>query len=343
MPALTALRGVGAAWVFAFHLLLGVAPWPISHGYLGVDMFFILSGFILSHVYLDRLKRFSSSGCKHFLLVRLARIYPLHVVCLGLIALVVVSLPGFAERYPHGQALFSASALIASLLLIQNWFYWPPDCWNNPAWSLSAEWFLYLAFPFLAVALRYVRTPRFALWLGAACLVGLATTLAFRGISLNVTGTPGMLRAGCEFLSGCLVQKAFGLGVRLRHPVALIVALAFIAMTSLTYLHPSFDVLAPFGFSILILIAADRESRVGAWLGIRPLVFLGEISYSLYLIHWIVIQVANWMRIHRYVNSSGVLIDFGIVTVVFVLAIALYFAVERPARAWGRRVAGTTK
>jgi peptidoglycan/LPS O-acetylase OafA/YrhL len=140
---LTGLRGIGALWVVLFHLTFGRGIPVIDLGFLGVDLFFILSGFVLSYVSItniDTVPRYLE-----FLRQRLTRIYPLHLFTLCILAMIVLFVPGFSERYNVPR--FEPDAFVASLLLIQNWFYWLPGCWNAPSWSLSAEWFAYLTFP----------------------------------------------------------------------------------------------------------------------------------------------------------------------------------------------------
>src|SRR6185437_5078025 len=95
MPALTGLRGIAAIWVVLFHLFWpGIDP-VTRTGYLGVDIFFILSGFVLSHVYFCKEEFFTRSGYRRFLLTRLARIYPLHLATLIFLLIIVATLPGF--------------------------------------------------------------------------------------------------------------------------------------------------------------------------------------------------------------------------------------------------------
>jgi peptidoglycan/LPS O-acetylase OafA/YrhL len=96
IPALTGLRGVAAAWVALFHLTVGV---PIlRHGDLGVDVFFILSGYVLTYVYAGKLA--NSAAYFGFIRARLARIYPLHLVTLCVLALMVVALPDLQSATP---------------------------------------------------------------------------------------------------------------------------------------------------------------------------------------------------------------------------------------------------
>src|SRR5579862_660023 len=158
LKPLTSLRFVAAMWVVLFHYWphLAVAGTPplVAKGYLGVECFFVLSGFILCHVYLPS---FEAGRFKYgdFLWARIARIYPLHIatlVAMGLMAGVAL-----AAGLPVDPDVLSLPALPANLTLTQAWGLSPVAGWNHPSWSISAEWFAYLSFPafaFLAIKVR---------------------------------------------------------------------------------------------------------------------------------------------------------------------------------------------
>ncbi len=110
-------------WVVLFHTFQGsgTSIRIIDMGYAGVDLFFVLSGFVLSHVYFDDRQISTLAGYSRFLGVRLARIYPLHLVALCCLGIIVLVLPGFADAYPAAQQRFGSGAFIANLFLVQNW------------------------------------------------------------------------------------------------------------------------------------------------------------------------------------------------------------------------------
>ncbi len=113
-------------------------------GYLAVDLFFVLSGFILAYQYLDRFPK-ARGDYLGFLVKRLARIYPTQIFTLGMLVAVVAggSFIGVSISEPQN---FTALGAIQDALLIRGWFV-PTQGWNFPSWSLSAEWFAYLLFP----------------------------------------------------------------------------------------------------------------------------------------------------------------------------------------------------
>jgi peptidoglycan/LPS O-acetylase OafA/YrhL len=164
LDALTGLRIVAAMWVFLHHfsdVIFGLLPALLfleplfDRGGAGVDLFFMLSGFILAYTYLARL----GAGVKGtsyvgFIRLRIARVYPVHIATLlsSLVLMVGASFAGVQV----GGTVHTPWALVQNLLLVQAWFN-QPYSWNGVAWSVSAEWFVYLAFPLVAVLIIKVR------------------------------------------------------------------------------------------------------------------------------------------------------------------------------------------
>ena len=151
LPALTALRGIAAVAVLLFHssyynyhFAEGAPPWLWRRGYLAVDLFFFLSGFVLTHVYGRRLTEQQSwRTIVRFFWARFCRIYPasFFTTAVFVLAYAVRNLPFPAEASFMKQ-------LVASLLLLQ--VPWLDEIViNSPSWSISAEWYAYLLFPFV--------------------------------------------------------------------------------------------------------------------------------------------------------------------------------------------------
>ncbi len=158
---LTGVRFVAAAWVMLYHFQPALAASgvlvPILHEFLrlgsvGVDLFFALSGFILTHTYLTRLgPKTSWSGSLNFWWLRLARIYPVYFVMLN-----VAGLAALAQGIVTGEGRrdwMTLPSYLKQVLMIQEWGPDPSRGWNFPAWSLSMEWLAYLFFPLLVLVL----------------------------------------------------------------------------------------------------------------------------------------------------------------------------------------------
>lgn len=295
IPALTGIRGAAALWVFLFHLPLTASLPLIRDGFLGVDVFFVLSGFVLSLAYAGKPPS-GLDGYWRFLVTRAARIWPLHAVALLVLACLVFALPGFADRYSSDK--FAWGDLPAHISLTYLWSG-HHIAWNVPSWSLSAEAFAYLLFPFLLSGItRLVRSPRLAL-IGA--VLALSAWLAvFAVIGFDKMERPSLwiLRLAPEFVAGCLLYRAYALGGLDR------------------VVRP-----AP-------LVAADR------FLSWRPVFLLGEYSFSLYMTHWTVIQVMNWLALPNVAAEASITI-----AATAALTLAGYRFIEQPGRKLGRRIA----
>jgi peptidoglycan/LPS O-acetylase OafA/YrhL/uncharacterized membrane-anchored protein len=289
---LTGMRGAAALWVVTFHaypLVAMLLNWPerarvpvVRDGFLAVDLFFILSGFVLSYGHAERVQTSVRGAYVSFLAGRVRRIFPLHWVCLGVVVLLVKSAPD----HWWGPGPFSSNSLITSALLVQTWVPSTAQAWNHPAWSLSAEWLAYLVFPLVALALGFVHN-RVLAFIGAilAILMLEVFLLSIGSASLDHVGAGGIVRCLCEFVAGALIWKALWAedGAVPANGDAWVALGAVILGLAVSL--PMAQVVAPFGFLALV-IGCVRPSRVGGWLfGNRVLTGLGEISFSFYLIH----------------------------------------------------------
>ena len=160
---LTGVRFVAATWVMLYHFQVPLATLgllvPVLHeflrvGRLGVDLFFALSGFILTHTYLTRMgPQITWPKSRHFLWLRLARIYPVHFVMLNVAGLAVLAQAKFGSSDAGSRDWLNPVDYVKQVLLVHEWGPSPQRGWNFPAWSLSMEWLAYLLFPLLVLAL----------------------------------------------------------------------------------------------------------------------------------------------------------------------------------------------
>ena len=143
LRALTTLRFLAALWVVLFtawqYLDIGVVPVAVTKGYLGVEVFFVLSGFILSHVYLEAAGRKEGFSYRGFLWARIARVYPLHLVTLaGMIGLgVAATVAGLTVS----ESLLDWRSLPAHLSLTHAWGLASSAAFTHPSRSISPECF----------------------------------------------------------------------------------------------------------------------------------------------------------------------------------------------------------
>ncbi len=350
ISALTALRFFPALWVVLYdywpNLSIATPPPLIAKGYLGVEVFFILSGFILCHVYLPALGQ-GRFAYGQFLKARLARIYPLHLATLigiGLMALGARSLGQIID--PN---ILSWSSLPANLLLVHAWGLAPVSGWNHPSWSISAEWFAYLSFPlFGAGALSLRGRPRLALAGAALALAGLYTAFqAWSGSPLTeATIRWGALRIVPCFAYGCALYLAWNGGLVRGRAAGGIVAVIFGAL-GLFFAQagaPDMVIVLALGAIIPGLSATSPSGKPN--IALRFLAYLGEISYAIYMlcVPWNLLFVHATSFLFGYQKNSMPIFSWIILTIgVIPLAALAHHLVERPARTWVRSLKGAPR
>jgi peptidoglycan/LPS O-acetylase OafA/YrhL len=336
---LTSLRFFAAAWVVLFHYwphlaAAGAAPPLVAKGYLGVECFFILSGFILCHVYLPSFEagRFRYGD---FIRARIARIYPLHLATL--VAMGAMAAGALAVGLSVDPNVLSWPSLPANLALLQAWGLAPVAGWNHPSWSISAEWLAYLTFPaFAMAAIAARRWPRIAVAGALAVLAGFYVGFErFAGFPLTrATFAWGALRIIPCFLLGCALFLAWRSGAADRRK-ALFGAVFFGVAALLAAQFRAPDMLTVSAFGGLIISLA-QVSKAGGQVGSHPFfVYLGEISYSIYMvcIPWEVLFV-NLSVKTLHLPSKQLPLPLWLIFVVALVpvAAATHHLIERPAR-----------
>jgi peptidoglycan/LPS O-acetylase OafA/YrhL len=338
--SLTSLRFFAAMWVVLFHYwpdLTGteVMPGLIGKGYLGVELFFILSGFILSHVYRTAVEE-GQFRYGAFLWARLARVYPLHIATL--VGLGAVALAAGSAGFGVDPNILSWAALPANLTLTQAWGLAPVAGWNHPSWSISAEWFAYLTFPVFAwTALKLKDRPLLSVALAAGFLAALYTGFqAVAGFPLTkATIAWGALRIVPCFALGCALHSLWRARPAQNRQVAfagaLISGAAVLAFAALG--APDALIVTVLGGVIFFL--AQLGQTGSAILTQSPLVYLGEISYSVYMIcvPWKIVFVNAATRILQ-LNNNQLPLGLWLVFLVGVIPLAAlsYHLIEKPAR-----------
>ena len=308
MKALTPLRGVAALVV-----LIGHAGAPF-HGYLGVDLFFILSGFVLMYAH-GTIDIGSWAAYRAFLKARIARIYPVHLLVL------LMLLP------MAGSAGYSALGLAHSLLLTQG--PWHAAAWNLGAWSISAEWHAYLIFPLLAAVIRTKSKP--ALGAVLAVCAGVLTGAILLAGSGNITNTPAVfLRCFPEFIAGMILYRLQGSAWLGSNGVFAGAVAAIVACQVFHLPDPATILILP----LLLLCALRAGSVFNRVLNTGPLLYLGNISYSIYMVQMAVEVGIEQLLPPMDAWTHGAVFVLG----TFALAAPVSRWVEYPARDWLRGV-----
>lgn len=353
LKALTALRFVAAAWILVYHFGrhlgfdLHAQSGFVAAGALGVDLFFILSGFILSHVYLREVEAGTYSHAR-FVWARLARVYPMHLATLaGMIALVVTA--GVLGQDFENRDAFKWTDLPAHLLMVHAWGTTSGVGWNFPSWSISAEWAAYLLFPVFAAAALWLKHRPFVA-LGIAGLLVAVASQAYLAIDPRgmtyMTSNFGALRILPSFALGValyLVVRSRPAPVFAAWPMAIAGVTLVVTVTSLR-LDPVF---AWPGLALVIwgLAETARHGQEGL-MGAKPAVWLGEISYGVYMTHLFVDIV--WFRLMGFAGVTAASAEpvrwaawLGVMFATLTASAIAFHLVEKPARQRLRRFGET--
>ncbi len=342
LDALTGIRGIAAWGVVLYHVRLSLTallPAPVlavfAKGYLAVDLFFILSGFVIWYNYAARIADGGAGAVRLFLWRRFARVWPLHGAILAgflALALALIATGRDAAGYPLAE-------LPLHLLLIQNWGLTGALSWNHPAWSISTELAAYLVFPALVLAARWDRVPSAVLLALAALLAGgiflLFSANGHADLGADIPAL-GLWRCLASFAMGCLMCQLWQRwsGARLGGVFAGLGCTAIIA-TAWTLGLPETAWVPGAFFSGLLALALGRGAVVRL-LGGKALTYLGEISYSTYLGHYglfILFKLA-FVDASLQLGWAGLA---GYLALVMALSVALYHGLEKPAQRWLNR------
>jgi len=352
LPSLTGLRFIAAAMVFAFHSILFSGIFSSAGatdtlgsivsggGWAGVSFFFVLSGFVLTW------SARSTDTIRKFWRRRVVKIFPNHLVTAVIFFVLLIWVTGAATTGPWWYNIF----------LVHAWFPDPSVLFvGNPvSWSLCCELLFYLAFPLLYLGIKRIRPERLWAWTGViAVAICLVPTLA------NMLPEASAIAGGevapviditlwqqwfialfppvrmLDFVFGIFLARIVITGRRMPLSFGGAVAIA-VAAYALTPLFPgpyriAATMVIPLG---LVIVAAARAdvANAGGWLSSRPMVWLGNISFALYMVHWLVIDYGH--RLLGQTTSWSTPVGLLVVALLFgsaVLAAALlYTFVELP-------------
>lgn len=343
IESLTGLRGLAACWVLSFHLYIfsgslfpNAKPWLAyfaNAGYLGVDVFFLLSGFVLAYNY----KEIKSADYCAFIWKRFARIYPVHLATLAILSWVYV-LAAASGLHTSAPKLLTTHGLLATLALTHAWSYPIAKSWHLVSWSISAEWAAYLLFPMVLLASNRIRGA-----FAAAVLIGLLYLLLhFVTADHRYVGTMayGIPRIATEFTAGVILHRLWVI----HGPVPWGRVLVYVAAFALVFGASSYDRNAGGMFAIdyfpilgvIVVFGLASQRRSGGMLSSPAMVYLGRISYALYMVHYIVLQATRKL-LAIYETPSVLTATFVVIAVIGVsiaLAAVIYQHVEVPMRRW---------
>jgi len=344
--ALDGMRGIAVVLVFLFHL--GVPGF--AAGFLGVDVFFVLSGFLITSLLLAEMRSTGRIAVGSFWARRVRRLMPALAMLLLVVAVVTAHTATFSERTTMRGDMLATTTYVANWHLIETSSYFEdtgtPDALQH-TWSLAIEEQFYLVWPLLLLLLvGLLKRPRAVV--GTAALVGaiasaVALWILFRraGVDRAYMGTDGRIfepligALGAVLVAG---PKGKAFAGRLGAVPLLVGAAGLIACLFLvrpeTPLYFMGGAVAVSIFTVMMIAPmwVGRAASPGRWFSWRPLAWLGLISYGVYLWHW---PVLVWLGEPGTRGSQALLRGLAAVALTVGIAAASFYLIERPIRRGG--------
>lgn len=356
---LTPLRGIAALLVAVFHFQSAIATFvPTSStmffakSYLMVDLFFIMSGFIMYYVYGEAFNHsIGKKPFRQFAVARFARIYPLHFFALLFLLIFTFFLPpGDAQA----KLIEQPSAIIPNFLLIHSFYIHKIFTWNIPSWSISPEWWSYMLFPLLAFFVNRKRTIAVIIFI-IIIIISYYSIMywlprqnpLYAGVpvphNINTTYDYGFLRGLAGFIGGMVVYQFYQFSA-VRKIFANDLSAIIILLAMVATLHFAWnDALCVFFFALLVLSFAGNHGGVHRVCNNKVLQYIGDISYSIYMMQiFFQVPFSHGFRLPGVmgVGRGKMSIDFtsGLTycVIYLLLLIALssitYYVIEKPCR-----------
>jgi len=332
---LTPLRGIAALWVVIFHydaflggpkgtgLFNHETTMVVGNGYLLVDFFFLLSGFVICHVYGEKLMKKDRGQVKKYVWARFSRLYPLHLFALVFLFAQFAALAVMSDEYYDAyKGFFPVYDFFVYLLFGQSSGILSNYSWNLPSWSIAAEWWTYLLAVFI---IPYINKgfSRITYVFWGLSVVGLFLLAQYGGKgNLDYTIDFGTLRCLFEFTLGLGIYQVYK---KLKDSktfwksdwafyISILGAYLFLHLN----IHDLFVIVF---FGGIILSASLNTGLPYRILNIKPLKFLGDISYSVYLLQlfWLFLFLT-----YKNVNyPNGVIPDMTTKLVILGILLAL--------------------
>ena len=346
LPALTGIRTLLAFNIVLFHFTppyLGPIRPFVEHGFVFVNVFFLISGFILSYNYFDRGVNLNK---RDFWFARFSRLYPVYLLVL------IISLKMLEIEWHARSRTEFWQGLVLSPLLLQGWSPSLATFWNTVAWTLACEMAFYAAFPWL-IRLSWPRKPsRLILLLGVFWIINMTPSALYLLTNPDHLSAPidrytstklirflkyTPLPYAATFLAGIALSRLQLLmditdRQRLAIAAAALAALAlffYIASPHVPYLLLHGGVLLPlFAALVFGLSGPHIISSIFSW---GPLLLIGESSYCLYLLHFNVFQLIHMYHLPERLHVAA-LDPWISYAALIVLSILVYRFVENPAR-----------
>lgn len=349
IKSIESLRGFAALVVAIYHFP-STSFLYLKYGYLGVNFFFVLSGFIITYVYFSKIN--SIKDLYLFQKKRFFRVYPVHFLMIFVVLLIQI-LKYFVIEYtelPYGGKAFgdwyTLKDFILNIFLLQSIFdygYWLS--WNGVAWSISTEFYTYIIFGFILLFSKNNKIILFIILLGY-----LISYFVFND-QLDSLFNAVFLQCIFSFFCGSITFLIYLIiikKIRLNDIFFLIILLSILVYTKIFFVNkiPNLNII----FSILILsvLILEEKSTILKILNYKYFVLLGTVSYSFYMIHqaflYLYIQVLKFLiKVDFVSGTDGIvshtgnnlydtLITISYLTITFLISLLVYRFIEKKFR-----------
>ncbi|MDX1769892.1 MAG: acyltransferase [Planococcaceae bacterium] len=338
LNTLTSFRFIAAFMVFLFH----AGIWKeYQLGYLGVTFFFVLSGFILAYNYKEKFNTLEKPKLIYFYIARIAKIYPIHFLTFFFAIPYYFLVP---LNHPPLMYVFQG---VTNILLIQSFIPVGNVSFNGVSWSLSNELFFYVMFPFLLVlTIKFVKKVRtrillvVVLWVTFIVIFSLIPQAADEGHSLSrwIAYFFPVTRL-FDFFVGVIFGLVFS-GIKNKVKNTSKFKFSFFEISSIVlsvvviFYSPMFPqnlryslLILPF-WTILIFVFAFQKGILSRIISNKVLIYLGEVSFSFYMIHNLVIIYAHIIGF----DFTSVVVIIGCLLTSIFLSMVMYRYYEEPMR-----------
>lgn len=351
--SLDAFRGLAALVIVMYHSVFfsdRVANPIVQNGGVFVDFFFILSGFVMAYSYQDKIRK--SISFREFFLYRFGRLYPLHFFVL-LLWIPYIGVKTYAYQHGLGATdpleLNNLSTLSLHLFLMQGLGFMDTSLsWNYPSWSISTEFYTYMVFFLITSILSFRKTLFFVVLI---CLTFILLYFTYAP-EIESYSAISFIRCLGGFFAGVLVYNIYKITQHLdiRHVLGATL-LEFFLLSSTLYLvahindHYIYEFLTILSFmSVIYFFALQNAGFVSQILELRPFQTIGKLSYSIYMVHALILLLAMntfeyifkfkvisiETQAHALVFEGAFLVNAVLIIVVVVVSWFTYYKIELP-------------
>lgn len=364
--ALDSIRGVAALSVALYHMSWTSsveAQSYVRNSYLMVDLFFVLSGFVIFYAYGNRIR--TASDATRFMWLRFWRLYPLHFTFL-IVFLLIECAKGLVEwrlGLVANHPAFSTNnfgSFIGNLFLVQSLHFFHNTTFNYPSWSISVEFYTYVVFAFAILLSSGKRT--FLITAALICAVSVGALAYFGFTLLGDTNDFAIVRCLTGFFIGVLIYALYerlseSQSFRSLHKamgwLALVVFAGFLGFLAFKHRGNSDFAIYPLSASLVLFVALSAAKGPVRILQAAPFVWLGTASYSIYMVHasaeWGIAQILRFVMHTKQAKLpfhdtpvlepnavAGLFATIAYLAIILVISHFTYNWIEKPLRDWSK-------